>query len=102
MSPLRTAAIQYVSDNKTLGLQLAQRDIPGRKYDSQGRRLFDKFEMIVGDEDGDDVDDGFIEVEVGKLIDARLLKAVEGGEEGGGKEDVVMKEELVGEVGGAL
>jgi hypothetical protein len=100
MSPLRTASIQYVSDTKTLGLQLAKRDIPGRKYDHQGRRLFDKFEMIVDDDEGDeDGEDGFVEVEVGELIDARVLKAAEGGE----KEDmVVLKEEMVEEaVGGA-
>ena len=57
-------------------MQLAKRDIPGRKYDSQGRRLFDKFEMIVDDnEEDEDVDDGFVEVEVAELIDARLLRA---------------------------
>lgn len=58
-------------------MQLAKRDIPGRKYDSQGRRLFDKFEMIVGDEEDEDVDDGFLEVELHELIDPRLLRAAE-------------------------
>ncbi|KAH0207407.1 hypothetical protein KCU86_g8632, partial [Aureobasidium melanogenum] len=75
MSPVRTASIQHVSDNKSLGLQLAKRDIPGRKYDSQGRRLFDKFEMITGDEEDDDADDGFLEVELSELIEPRLLQA---------------------------
>jgi hypothetical protein len=79
---------------------LAKRDIPGRKYDHQGRRLFDKFEMIVDDDEGDeDVEDGFVEVDVAELIDARVLRAAEGGD----KEDmVVFKEEMVEEVvGGA-
>lgn len=100
MSPLRTACIQYVSDTKTLGLQLAKRDIPGRKYDHQGRRLFDKFEMIVDDDEEDeDVEDGFVEVDVAELNDARILRAAEEGE----KEDmVVLKDEMVEEVfGGA-
>ncbi|CAD0046830.1 unnamed protein product [Aureobasidium pullulans] len=77
MSPVRTASIQHVSDNKTLGLQLAKRDIPGKQYDSQGRRLFDKFEMITGDEEDEEEDVGFLEVELAELIDARLLQAAE-------------------------
>ncbi|KAH0027971.1 hypothetical protein KCU78_g3791, partial [Aureobasidium melanogenum] len=82
MSPVRTASIQHVSDNKSLGLQLAKRDIPGRKYDSQGRRLFDKFEMITGDEEDDDADDGFLEVELSELIEPRLLQAAGVSEKG--------------------
>ncbi|KEQ94189.1 hypothetical protein AUEXF2481DRAFT_41364 [Aureobasidium subglaciale EXF-2481] len=77
MSPVRTASIQHVSDNKSLGLQLAKRDIPGKQYDSQGRRLFDKFEMITGDEDEDDEDDGFLEIDVAEMIDPRLVLAAE-------------------------
>ncbi|THY13798.1 hypothetical protein D6D00_10040 [Aureobasidium pullulans] len=77
MSPVRTASIQHVSDNKTLGLQLAKRDIPGKQYDSQGRRLFDKFEMITGDEEDEEEHVGFLEVELAELIDARLLQAAE-------------------------
>ncbi|CAD0100894.1 unnamed protein product [Aureobasidium mustum] len=80
MSPVRTASIQHVSDNKSLGLQLAKRDIPGRKYDNQGRRLFDKFEMITGDEEDDDTEDGFLEVELSELIEPRLLQAAGAGE----------------------
>jgi hypothetical protein len=92
MSPIRTASIIHVSETKSLGLQLAKRDIPGRKYDSQGRRLFDKFEMIVGDEEDEDVDDGFVEVELHELIDPRLLRAAGEGEEG------VVEEEVNGQV----
>ncbi|KAI5235817.1 hypothetical protein E4T43_09000 [Aureobasidium subglaciale] len=77
MSPVRTASIQHVSNNKSLGLQLAKRDIPGKQYDSQGRRLFDKFEMITGDEDEDDEDDGFLEIDVAEMIDPRLVLAAE-------------------------
>jgi hypothetical protein len=102
MSPIRTATITHVSETKGLGLQLAKRDIPGRKYDSQGRRLFDKFEMIVGDEDDEDVDDGFLEVELHELIDPRLLRAAEEGEksavEEDGHETSVEKEEQVAEI----
>ncbi|CAD0087787.1 unnamed protein product [Aureobasidium vineae] len=85
MSPVRTASIQHISDNKSLGLRLAKRDIPGRKYDNQGRRLFDKFEMITGDEEDDDADDGFLEVELSELIEPRLLQAA--GAAGKGVED---------------
>ncbi|KAI4717808.1 hypothetical protein E4T48_05966 [Aureobasidium sp. EXF-10727] len=109
MSPVRTASIQFVSDNKNLGLQLAKRDIPGRKYDRQGRRLFDKFEMITGDEEDDDVDDGFLEVELSELIDPRLLQAadaaatsVESGEESGEKQVVANGEQASEMIGVAL
>ncbi|KAI5194174.1 hypothetical protein E4T39_08757 [Aureobasidium subglaciale] len=87
MSPVRTASIQHVSDNKSLGLQLAKRDIPGKQYDSQGRRLFEKFEMITGDEDEDGEDDGFLEIDVAEMIDPRLVQAAETREEG-----VIMEE----------
>ncbi|CAD0115194.1 unnamed protein product [Aureobasidium uvarum] len=87
MSPVRTASIQHISDDKSLGLQLAKRDIPGRKYDNQGRRLFDKFEMITGDEEDDDADDGFLEVELGELIDPRLLQAAGAVENGAENEE---------------
>ncbi|KEQ74300.1 hypothetical protein M436DRAFT_43904 [Aureobasidium namibiae CBS 147.97] len=98
MSPIRTASIIHVSTDvssgtKSLGLQLAKRDIPGRKYDSQGRRLFDKFEMIVGDEEDEDIDDGFVEVEVAELIDPRLLKAAEDEQKSVEDGKVMMEEE---------
>ena len=43
--------------------------------------------MIVGDEEDEDVDDGFVEVELHELIDPRLLKAAEESEKSGGQEE---------------
>jgi hypothetical protein len=84
-SPVRTALIQNVTADDVLEVQVAKRDVPGRKYDEQGRRLFDRFETITGDEeDGDEEGDGdgALVLEFAELVDARLLQAAPRGVDG--------------------
>ncbi|QDS71145.1 hypothetical protein FKW77_009940 [Venturia effusa] len=85
MTDYRTAIVEPTTDLGTvekgfLLLRLAKRDRKAKqekKYDGQGNRVYEKFEMPMGDEgdeSGDEEDDGFLETNFRDLVDARILK----------------------------
>ncbi|KAF4553506.1 Hypothetical protein D9617_7g032340 [Elsinoe fawcettii] len=76
VSPLRTAKVlsEKLEVGQPITLQLARRDQPERNYDEEGNRVYEKFEMQSG-EDGEDEDEGIIELNFADLVDPRLLSS---------------------------
>lgn len=70
MSPVRVAIVSAVHEDDTLELRLAKRDVPQKKYDSQGRRMLSGFETDMGDEE----EEGVVELELAEIIDGRLIQ----------------------------
>jgi hypothetical protein len=66
----RTALLNGKDGNDWL-IQLAPRDLPPKKYDEDGNRVYEKFETME-DEDGDD-DDGRRTLSWAEMLDPRLL-----------------------------
>ncbi|KAK8211422.1 hypothetical protein M8818_003389 [Zalaria obscura] len=85
LSGIRTACVESVIVNgegevETLELRLAQRDQPPRRYDADGVRVYEKFEMKVGEEDEEE---GVLEMEWRMLVEPRRFRRE--GEEGDGE-----------------
>ncbi|KAE9986901.1 hypothetical protein EG328_004343 [Venturia inaequalis] len=111
MTGYKTAAVESTADlgNVEKGfllLKLARRDWKGRaekRFDASGKRIYEKFEMPMGDEEGDDdeeVEDGMLETNFGDLVDVRILKMAGASEsetvaESEGVEDAAARQLLV-------
>jgi hypothetical protein len=73
-------------------LAMRDRDVKDMKYDAEGRRMYDKFEMDDGDEeDGDD--DGMRELGLGEMVEGKLVRAAVAEEVMREDEDVVKGED---------
>lgn len=99
MSDYKTAVVEQTSDLGTvekgfLLLKLARRDWKRKKekkFDNQGNRIYEKFEMPMGDEgeqSDEEAEDGILETNFRDLVDARILRMVRAYEsEGEGVDD---------------
>lgn len=104
MTAYKTAIVESTQDLGTvergfLLLKLAKRDWKGkkeRKYDGNGKRIYEKFEMPMGDGEGDsdeEGDDGILEVNFGELVGPRILRMGRVGEsEGEGVDDAAARQ----------
>jgi hypothetical protein len=79
MSAHRTAKVLQVLEEGLLEVELAirDRDVRDIKYDKDGKRVYEKFEMNAGDGDGDGVDHGFREIWFADMVKPKLLRAPE-------------------------
>ena len=67
-----------MSKSMEVELRLAIRDriVKNIRYDKEGKRVYEKFEMDEGDEDGnDEEDDGYRHVAWGEIVEPKLVKA---------------------------
>jgi len=73
VSHYRTAKILNDDDlsEGTIKIELAIRDREKAEYDEEGKRIFDKFEMVVDD---DEQDDGIRILDVKELIEPKLVQ----------------------------
>ncbi|TID26355.1 hypothetical protein E2P81_ATG00831 [Venturia nashicola] len=87
MTHYKTAVVESTADlgkveKGFLLLKLARRDVKQReekKFDAKGKRMYEKFEMPMGDEEensDEEADEGILETNFGELIDARILRMV--------------------------
>lgn len=94
MTAYKTAVVEPTHDlgmveKGFLLLKLAKRDWKGkkeRKFDGNGNRVYEKFEMPMGDGEGDsegEGDDGILEVNFGELVGVRILRMGRVGESEG-------------------
>jgi len=77
ISPFRTAIVEEVTEIETFGLRLAKRDQPHKhiRYDENGKRIYEKFEMENHSENEDTPRvDGLIYLSFEDLIEPKLLQ----------------------------
>lgn len=77
ISPFRTAIVEEVTEIETFGLRLAKRDQPHKhiRYDENGKRIYEKFEMEYHSENEDTPGvDGLIYLSFEDLIEPKLLQ----------------------------
>lgn len=90
MTGYKTALVESTADlgNVEKGfllLKLARRDWKGKQekvFDAKGNRVYEKFEMPMGDDDSGDeeVEDGLLETNFGELVDVRIIKIAKASE----------------------
>lgn len=66
-------------------VELAVRDRVQAKYDARGKRVFEKFEAIM---DEDEVDDGVRELNFEELIEPKVVRAADGEKESDGENGI--------------
>ena len=77
ISPFRTAIVEEITEIETFGLRLAKRDQPHKhiRYDENGKRIYEKFEMEYHSENEDTPGvDGLIYLSFEDLIELKLLQ----------------------------
>jgi hypothetical protein len=79
MSAHRTAKITKTLESDLVEVELAVRDrhVKDVKYDAEGKRVYEKFEMDAGNSDEEEVDDGIREIKLTEVIEPKLLKSAE-------------------------
>ncbi|OCL07729.1 hypothetical protein AOQ84DRAFT_440025 [Glonium stellatum] len=76
ISPFRTATVEELTEIETFGLRLAERDQPQKriKYDENGKRVYEKFEMEYISEDEDQPGaDSLLYLSFEDLVEPKLL-----------------------------